>query len=171
MKRRFAIVAMFSLSLVACGGGGGGGDGGAASGTTGPSTPSPQGDGRYLVTISGAQIESFVSPFGAATITRAALLLDGETISDQSFSSPTQLGFFGTFLSIPRGSGRHVLEFKILGQTVQSSTYAVNPQGFIFVTDTQSSLTKTIVLSQANFVPYSGVLRTDESIRISFDLP
>jgi len=127
--------------------------------------------GRYLVTISGAQLESFVGSFGAATITRAALLLDNEVIAERSFSPATATGFFGTFTNLPRDAGRRTVEFRILGQTVSSSQYAINPQGFILVTDTQSSFTKVIVLSQANFVPYSGTLRTGEGIRVEFDIP
>lgn len=170
MTRRRFVLGLPIIALIGCGGGGGDGetddpvaDGGAP--------PPSQSAGRYRVTISGAQIESYVSPLGAATITRAALLLDNEVVADRSFNPATSAGFFGTFMELPRDAGRHVVEFRILGQTVTSSDYAINPQGFIFISDTESTFTKIITLSQANFVPYSATLRTGEGIRVQFDIP
>jgi hypothetical protein len=151
-----------AAALSGCGGGGGGDDDRAEV---------PNG-GRYVLTVSGAQLESYVAPFGNATIRRVDLLLDGTTIASRSFAPATTAGLVGTIVDIRREAGRHTLEFQITDQTVASSLYAVNPQGFVLVQDTQSSFSKVVSLARdAALNPYTATLSTGQGIRISFDVP
>ena len=160
-KSKIMAVLLFAAALLpACGGGGGDDSAGA------PNT------GRYSLTISGAQLESFVAPFGSATIRRVDLLLDGVVIATRSFSPATTTGLIGTILDVRRAAGRHTLEFRIVDQTVASSVYAVNPQGFVLVQDTQSTFSRVISLARdAALNPYTATLATGQGITISFDIP
>jgi len=166
MKLRYSVGKFFATALlssggllVACGGGGDGQAGGSNS-------------GRYALTISGAQLESFVSPFGEATIRRVDLLLDGTVVASRTFSPATAAGLIGTITDIRRAAGRHTLEFRIVDQTVTSSTYAVNPAGFVLAQDTQTSSSKVISLARDNALnPYTAKLTANQGIKIDFDLP
>ncbi len=155
-----ATMLFAAAALSGCGGGGG--DGQSAGSNS----------GRYVLTVSGAQLESYVAPFGSATIRQVDLLLDGTAIATRSFAPATTSGLVGTILDIRREAGRHVLEFRIVDQTVASSLYAVNPQGFVLIQDTQSSFSKVVNLARdAALNPYTATLSTGQGISISFDIP
>lgn len=161
-RNLLSTVAPFALALLsACGGGGGDGE-----------SSNALNSGRYELTVSGAQLESYVAPFGEATIRRVDLLLDGSTIASRSFSPATTLGLIGTITDLRRNAGRHTLTFKIVEQTGTSSTYAVNPMGFILIQDTQGSFSRVVSLGRDSALnPYTAVLSTGGGISIDFDVP
>lgn len=127
-----------------------------ALGCSGSSSPTSSSGFQLVLNVSVANTAL------AATITDAQLLVDGSTASISSPAAPEALANLGT--SGQAGSGPHILQILIDGQTSSPNSYTVPPPT-IQVFDQAGTLLKTIQLPAQ-----TAVLATGGSISYSFSL-